>query len=294
MGMKTGRRLPPLSPYDPCPLPPLDLGGALAELASARLQLLHAWWWRMDSDWAMVRRVLPHGMVFLPIDRSVVIELADQPHVVAPGQLMVLPAGVPQAARYHGRSPPSFDLLAIHLVLTDRHGRDLLPRFPRRSCAVPGWPASRPRLRQLAEQAHAGGPDGLAAAAMALRNLLAEVILAVGGLAPLPAPDPRVSRCLQRIATEATGRLSVEELAREVGVSSRHLRDLFRASTGLSPTEHLIRVRIASATRLLADSTLRLGDIAKQLGFTTDQEFHACFRRVLGVTPSAWRQRAEL
>ena len=77
MGMKNGRRLPPLSPCVPCPLPPLDLGGSLVEVASARLQLLHVWWWRMDSDWAMVRRVLPHGMVFLPIDCSVVARLSS-------------------------------------------------------------------------------------------------------------------------------------------------------------------------------------------------------------------------
>jgi transcriptional regulator GlxA family with amidase domain len=93
------------------------------------------------------------------------------------------------------------------------------------------------------------------------------------------------------IAADCTGRLPVAALAREAGVSSRRLRDLFRMATGLSPKDHLIRMRIGEATRLLADPALRVKDVAARLGFASDHEFHACFRRVLGITPTQWRSR---
>ena len=242
----------------------------------------------------MESRTLPNGLLFMPINRTIIAEVGSERRIVTPGEMVVMPAGLPQAAHFHGRAPPSIDLLALHLSLTDGHGRDLLQRFPQRFCAIPDWPSSLPVLRRLAERLHADGDDGRAAASIALRALLAEIVIAQGGLLPVPLPDPRIARCLERIANSVAGRLSVEELAQDAGISSRRLRDLFRSATGLSPKDHLIRTRMAEATRLLANPAIRIKDVAGDLGFTTEQEFHACFRRIFGVTPRRWRQGASI
>lgn len=244
----------------------------------------------MTERWEMRQRTVPNGMLYIPIDLALRVRVADEERLVAPGQLAVMPANVGQAAHFAGRPVPRFDLLCLHFDVVDHHGRDLLARLRPRFLPVPGWPACLPRLRALAEAIHAGGEDGLAAGAIGLRALLAELIAAAGGLAPAADPDPRIAACLERIAADRGGRLDVAELAGIAGLGERRLRDLFRSATGVGPKEFLIRRRIAEATRLLADPAVRVKTVAQDLGFSSDHEFHACFRRVTGCTPTAWRR----
>jgi AraC-like DNA-binding protein len=289
--MKNGNaQPPPLIPGKPSPVSPVQLDGAITELAAARVRPLRGWWWRMDERWEMRQRTVPNGMLYIPIDLALQVRVADQERLVEPGQLAVMPANLVQAARFAGQPVPRFDLLCLHLDVVDRHGRDLLARLRPRFLPVPGWPASLPRLRALAEAIHAGGEDGLAAGAIWLRALLADLIVAAGGLAPVADPDPRIAACLQRIAADRGGRLDVATLRGVAGLGERRLRDLFRAATGVGPKEFLIRRRIAEATRLLADPVVRVKAVARELGFASDHEFHACFRRVTGCTPSTWRR----
>lgn len=289
MGNGTARP-PPLMPGQPSPAPPMALDGAMIELASARIRPLRGWWWRMTGRWEMRQRTVPNGMLYIPVDLPLRVRVADAERLLRPGMLAVMPANVPQAARFAGRPARRFDLLCLHLDAVDRHGRDLLARLRPRFLPVPGWPACLPRLRALAEAIHAGGEDGAAFAAIGLRALLAELIAAAGGLAPAADPDPRIARCLELIAADRGGRLGVAALARCAGLGERRLRDLFRAATGVGPKEFLIRRRIAEATRMLADPALRVKAVARALGFSSDHELHACFRRVTGSTPSAWRR----
>jgi AraC family transcriptional regulator len=268
----------------------MQLGGAMTELAAARIRPLRGWWWRMHPRWEMRQRTVPNGILYIPIDLALRVRVGDEERLVRPGQLAVMPANVVQAARFAGQPAARFDLLCLHVDVADRHGRDLLSRLPQRFLAVPGWPACLPRLRTLAEAVHAGGEDGLAAATIWLRGLLAELVVAAGGLAPAADPDPRIAACLERIAGDRGGRLDVATLAGIAGLGERRLRDLFRAATGVAPKEFLIRRRIAEATRMLADPAVRVKAVAQELGFGSDHEFHACFRRVTGSTPTAWRR----
>ncbi|MBN8524242.1 MAG: helix-turn-helix transcriptional regulator [Planctomycetes bacterium] len=283
-------RLPPLMPGHPSPVAAMSLSGAMQELSAARIRPLRGWWWRMTERWEMRHRTVPNGMLYIPIDLALEVRVADERRLLRPGMLAVMPANVPQAARFPGLPVRRFDLLCLHVDAVDRHGRDLLARVQPRFLPVPGWPASLPRLRALAEAIHAGGADGLAFATIALRALLADLIVAAGGLAPAADPDPRIARCLELIAADRGGRLDVATLARTAGLGERRLRDLFRAATGVGPKEFLIRRRIAEATRMLTDPAVRVKAVAQELGFGSDHEFHACFRRVTGSTPTVWRQ----
>lgn len=283
-------RLPPLMPGQPSPVAAMALEGAMQELSAARIRPLRGWWWRMTERWEMRHRTIPNGMLYIPIDLALEVSVDGDRRPLHPGMLAVMPANVPQAARFRGRPSRRFDLLCLHVDVVDRHGRDLLARLRPRFLPVPGWPACLPRLRALAEAIHAGGADGLAYATIALRALLADLIVAAGGLAPAADPDPRIARCLELIAADRGGRLDVATLARTAGLGERRLRDLFRAATGVGPKEFLIRRRIAEATRLLADPSLRVKTVARELGFSSDHELHACFRRVTGSTPSGWRR----
>jgi AraC family transcriptional regulator len=83
----------------------------------------------------------------------------------------------------------------------------------------------------------------------------------------------------------------LQELASLVGLSRFHFCRAFRLSTGYTPHGWLIRQRIDKARQLLADPRLRIIDVAIAVGYETPSAFTASFRRVTGVTPTAFRRR---
>ena len=65
----------------------------------------------------------------------------------------------------------------------------------------------------------------------------------------------------------------------------------FRQSTGQTITAYAEAARLRHATRLLSDTDLPLGDIARQLGFAAPSAFSRWFRQHRGLSPREWRAR---
>jgi AraC-like DNA-binding protein len=82
------------------------------------------------------------------------------------------------------------------------------------------------------------------------------------------------------------------DLARELNVSYSWFRKAFAHHTGLSPHQYLIETRLTKARDLLAKTSLTTKEVALQSGFEDAQYFCRLFRRKVGTTPGAWRQRA--
>jgi AraC family transcriptional regulator len=82
--------------------------------------------------------------------------------------------------------------------------------------------------------------------------------------------------------------LSLAELAAIAGVSSSHLKALFKESTGLPVHQYIIRRRVDFAVELLSRGKRRskLSDVALQAGFADQSHMARCMRRVIGMTPS--------
>lgn len=97
-----------------------------------------------------------------------------------------------------------------------------------------------------------------------------------------------VSRAI-RLMKEADDTLSVEDLADRVGLSARQLRRLFKAHTGLSPKEYMIRSRLRLAENLLKNSDHSVTDISLAAGFGSLRRFHDAWARTHRQSPSDWR-----
>ncbi|MGH9354105.1 MAG: helix-turn-helix domain-containing protein [Terriglobia bacterium] len=85
--------------------------------------------------------------------------------------------------------------------------------------------------------------------------------------------------------------LSLEQLARHVGVSDRHLRHRFKESVGFSPMRYLACYRIDAAKNLISYSNYALKVVAELVGFKNVHHFTRVFREVTGESPGAWRRR---
>jgi len=78
-------------------------------------------------------------------------------------------------------------------------------------------------------------------------------------------------------------------MAAEAGVSQRGLHRHILNATGLSPGEWLVTERIARARDLLEETGLSVEQVACAVGFGSAAAFRERFRRVVGLTPRAYR-----
>jgi AraC family transcriptional regulator, regulatory protein of adaptative response / DNA-3-methyladenine glycosylase II len=108
---------------------------------------------------------------------------------------------------------------------------------------------------------------------------------------PVPRPLPAlVAGAVARIDRGFLNEHSVDRLARELGVTGRHLRRAMAQEIGVGPVELAQSRRLALAKRLLQDTALGLAEVAFTSGFRSVRRFNALFRARFGRPPSAVRR----
>lgn len=210
--------------------------------------------------------------------------------LLRPGFLWVTPPG--EALEWHvGESLEGWALSVSNALLFEVGKVESLPALPPRfdpacehlvgllrlQCSLPGAPDP-------------GFLDGIAR-------------MVVGHLArcwavPTPATEDGARLSAAEIASlqahvdaHLEERLSVEELARVLGLGYASFARRLKATVGLNPMQYLIQRRVECCKRLLTEPRWTLADIAYRAGFSNQAHFSTTFRAQLGVTPSEYRQR---
>lgn len=97
------------------------------------------------------------------------------------------------------------------------------------------------------------------------------------------------ARAVRLIAEGALDGGTVDDLARTLAVSSRHLTRLLAEHAGASPRQLGITRRAHTARLLLDQTSLRLTDIAYAAGFGSIRQFNDVMREQFGAAPSQLR-----
>ncbi len=106
-----------------------------------------------------------------------------------------------------------------------------------------------------------------------------------GGLSPR-----HLRRVCEFIVENLADDIYLDDLAGLTGLSCKHFVRAFKQSVGLAPHQYLIVQRIKAAQHRLLDASAGLADIALQCGFADQSHFSTTFRKVVGVSPRAWRE----
>lgn len=202
-------------------------------------------------------------------------EIHRNSRVLLPGTFRVLflePAVVERAAEELGLSPARPNLRVAQL-----DGAPLFRHFE--------------ALHGCLER-HASVLERQTRLATCLRLLLEQCAETPGRPLRARSDGPAVARARAFLEEHVADHVGLDELALAAGCVSRfHLVRAFTAEVGLPPHAYQLQLRIARARDLLAMG-MPGADVAAELGFADQSHFTRHFRRVLGVTPGAYRPDA--
>jgi len=84
-------------------------------------------------------------------------------------------------------------------------------------------------------------------------------------------------------------RLEVEDMARAAGLSKAHFSREFKDTFGVSPHAYLLTRRLERAAALLRVTDRSVTDICFSVGLQSVGSFTTSFKRMFGMTPTAYR-----
>ncbi len=139
----------------------------------------------------------------------------------------------------------------------------------------------------------ARGPRGILPHERGLLRILCCAILyhAVDTLSrPLVAPQPQLmDEAVRWLESHCGENIRMADLIRHMGYSRARFFTLFKAHTGLSPNDFLVRTRIRKAEQLLAETDEPVSRIAAAVGIPDASYFGSVFKRYTGRAPGQGR-----
>jgi LacI family transcriptional regulator len=103
--------------------------------------------------------------------------------------------------------------------------------------------------------------------------------------------DQHAIQAARLIRREATHGITVAEVIAQIPLSRRPLERRFRKTFGCSLHDQIQRDKLSEAVRLLAATSLTIGEIARRSGFSDAKQFSKTFRLKHKCTPSTYRRQ---
>jgi transcriptional regulator GlxA family with amidase domain len=111
-------------------------------------------------------------------------------------------------------------------------------------------------------------------------------------LLELKAPSGRFGSLLTWAREHLAAPLTVEDLAEQAGMSSRHFARAFIAETGTTPSKAVERLRIEVARQRVQSSGEAIEQVAQSTGFRDPERMRRAFIRAFGQPPQSLRRAA--
>jgi AraC family transcriptional regulator len=213
-----------------------------------------------------------------------------------PGNVALLPATVPYAARWQGMKKVTALFLDPDLLST-AGGETPGTQIELRPAVSPQTDALLADLVLTLRREVQAGFSGGALYGESLGIAIAAHLVRSYAVATCRVTDPRVGlppEGLRRIETyveENLARsLSLQELSQQLGMNVYCFVRSFKRSTGIPPHQYVLRRRVERAKAFLLDPGISIADIALRCGFATQSHLTATFNRVTNLTPGEYRR----
>ncbi|MBR7163547.1 MAG: helix-turn-helix domain-containing protein [Clostridia bacterium] len=84
--------------------------------------------------------------------------------------------------------------------------------------------------------------------------------------------------------------LTLSQVAKYIYLSDSYFAHSFKDKFGISPKSYILKIRIEEAKELLENTDMKIADVARSVGFSSQQRFNDIFRKYTAVTPLKFRQ----
>ncbi|MNO55789.1 HTH-type transcriptional regulator CdhR [compost metagenome] len=106
-----------------------------------------------------------------------------------------------------------------------------------------------------------------------------------------PTLPQTIKLALELMHSNIEDPIEIDEIARYVGISRRHLERLFRRYVKATPPRYYLELRLTRARQLLQQTNKSLIEISVATGFVTLPHFTRCFREMFDIAPGQFRKR---
>lgn len=103
--------------------------------------------------------------------------------------------------------------------------------------------------------------------------------------------DMRVQNVVALMRRDLRAKLTLQDMARAVNLTSFHFCHLFKAETGCSPAKYLKSMRLERARELLETTFLSVKEIRALVGLNDESHFARDFRATYGATAHQYREQ---
>jgi len=103
--------------------------------------------------------------------------------------------------------------------------------------------------------------------------------------------DELVASAQQKIDNNYCEGGTIEEMIKDIPASRRNIVRRFKQVTGITPIEYLQQTRIEAAKKLLVQTDKQMTEVILNSGYSDPKAFRKIFRKAVGMTPSAYREK---
>ncbi|QST00505.1 helix-turn-helix domain-containing protein [Pontibacillus sp. ALD_SL1] len=103
--------------------------------------------------------------------------------------------------------------------------------------------------------------------------------------------SPLMQACLESIQANLHKPITIERMAKELGVRSEHLSNLFRREVGLSLQQYIHRQKMKEVKKALLNQKDSILSVAGQYGYKSASHFSRIFKKYEGISPSNYRKQ---
>lgn len=104
-------------------------------------------------------------------------------------------------------------------------------------------------------------------------------------------PQNYIEEALLFIHQNYADNITVKDIAVHISIDRSYLHRIFKKFISKSPQEYLLAFRMEKAASLLINSTLKIGDISRSVGYTDALLFSKTFKKSKGLNPSDFRAK---
>jgi len=117
-------------------------------------------------------------------------------------------------------------------------------------------------------------------------QIISLMYMELSGILKIDMKDNRIEEVKSMIECNVIDRISTDEMAKKVGLSQRHMRELFKKKYSMTPKNYQLKLKMNYAKFVLENSSQNIKEVAALVGYSDQYVFSRQFKQQFGLAPS--------